>query len=322
MSTAVMNTQKTNVRQRVGYFNDHNGVYFENDGTGNYFVLRSYVTGSVVNTRVAQTNWNIDKFDGTGYSAQQSHDARSLDITKSNIFWCDIEWLGVGDVRCGFVVDGKLLTAHVFHNDNINTTTYMTTACLPIRYEIENTGTSASNSSMKQICSTVLSEGGYELRGRSMSHSMPIGTPFRLTTANTYYPVLSFQLHPDRLDAIVVPNDVSLFPQDSGNYHYKLVYNPTITGATWVNTHSTGSSLQYNSNSSATISGGTDLISGYLGSTVQSTTSISLDKTNIFKFQFERNGLANTAIPVVLAVACDTVSASDVWASMCWEEIT
>ena len=164
MNTFTFNTQKTNLRQRVGYFNDQNGVFLENDGTGNYIVLRSYVTGSVVETRVAQTNWNMDKFDGTGVSSQSGHADRGvLDVTKSNIFWIDVEWLGVGDVRCGFVVDGLMVPAHIFHNDNINTTTYITTATLPIRYEIENTGTVASNSTLKQICSTVISEGGYEL---------------------------------------------------------------------------------------------------------------------------------------------------------------
>ena len=167
LSSFAMETPKANVRQRVGYYGAENGIFFENDGTTNYFVLRSNTTGTITETKVAQTNWSIDKFDGTGYSSQSGgvEHTGGIDVSKTNILWMDIEWLGVGDVRCGFVVDGKMVPAHVFHNDNRNTVPYMTTASLPLRYEIKNTGITTSNSTMKQICSSIMSEGGYELLG-------------------------------------------------------------------------------------------------------------------------------------------------------------
>ena len=184
MSTFAMNTPKANVRQRVGYYGGENGIYFENDGTTNYFVLRSNTSGNVTETRVAQTDWTVDKFDGTGYSAQSggAEHTGGLDVSKTNILWMDIEWLGVGDVRCGFVVDGKMTTAHIFHNDNKNLVPYMTTASLPLRYEIKNTGVTTSNSTLKQICSTVISEGGYELYGSQQATQTPIGSPIDLPT--------------------------------------------------------------------------------------------------------------------------------------------
>ncbi len=153
MSSFAMETPKANVRQRVGYYGAENGIYFENDGATNYFVLRSNTTGTITETKVAQTDWSIDKFDGTGYSSQSggAEHAGGIDVSKTNILWMDVEWLGVGDVRCGFVVDGKMVPAHVFHNDNRNTVPYMTTASLPLRYEIKNTGITASNSTLKQI---------------------------------------------------------------------------------------------------------------------------------------------------------------------------
>ena len=106
MNTFAFNTPKTNLRQRVGYFSTENGVFLENDGTTNYLVLRTKSSGVVVETRVAQADWNIDKFDGTGYSSQSGgvEHAGGLNVSKANIFWVDVEWLGVGDVRCDVIV--------------------------------------------------------------------------------------------------------------------------------------------------------------------------------------------------------------------------
>lgn len=134
MSTFVMDTAKTNLRQRVGYFNDDNGLYFQISGTVTSFVERSSVTGSVVETIVPQADWSQDKLDGKGPSGL------TLDPTKAQILWMDVEWLGLGTVRMGFVIDGKLVHCHSFHHANRVTSTYITTASLPLRYEIEKRG--------------------------------------------------------------------------------------------------------------------------------------------------------------------------------------
>ena len=321
MNTFTFNTQKTNLRQRVGYFNDQNGVFLENDGTGNYIVLRSYVTGSVVETRVAQTNWNMDKFDGTGVSSQSGHADRGvLDVTKSNIFWIDVEWLGVGDVRCGFVVDGLMVPAHIFHNDNINTTTYITTATLPIRYEIENTGTVASNSTLKQICSTVISEGGYELRGKSRTYGMDPNLSKSLTTAGTYYPLVSIRINPDMPDSVVVPSQIDVLPITTDNYRWKIVTGGTWSGDTWANV-ATDSTVQYQSNATATLSGYTELDSGYATSTVQGGGSITVSGADMFKYQLERDRFANTTTPLSLIITAQK-NASNAAGSLTWMEIT
>lgn len=268
MNTFVFNQQKTNLRQRVGYFGDKNGVYFENDGTGNYIVLRTYTNGSVQETRVAQANWNVDKMDGTGVSK------RNLDITKSNIMMCDIEWLGVGDVRFGFVVDGFIRICHIFHNDNVNTTTYMTTACLPIRYEIENTAATSSSSTLKQICSTVISEGGYDLRGNSYSATNGVPSYQTLGNAGDFSPSISLRLNSSYLDQIAVISEIAILMQSNTNMQYKLLLNPTtLTNAgtlTWTNSQS--GRVQYNTDATA-FTGGTELLSGFLTNGQTITTS-------------------------------------------------
>ena len=89
-------------------------------------------------------------------------------------------------------------------------TPYITTASLPLRIEIKNTNTTGSNSVFKQICSSVISEGGYELRGAQSSIGTPITTPKDMPTAGTFIPVVSLRLKSDRLDAIVILTAISL----------------------------------------------------------------------------------------------------------------
>lgn len=324
MNTFVLNEQKTNLRQRVGYFNTQNGIFFENDGTGNYLVLRTYTSGSVVETRVAQTDWNVDKFDGNGQSSQSAHPGRGdLDITKANIFWIDIEWLGVGDVRCGFVVDGLMYTAHVFHNDNLSTTTYMTTAILPIRYEIENTGTTASASKMKQICSTVVSEGGYTLEGKARSISIPITSPKDLPTAGTFTPVLSIRLKDSFKDALAILKDVEFFGvTNNTSYRYKIIIGGTLTGASWVSA-ATDSPIEYDITASA-VSGGRDAQIGYVNvSAGAGGAAVNLSREQLFAYQLERDPFAASDNGIIITLAgTGAANGNDAVGAMVWEEIT
>lgn len=261
LATFVMDDAQTELRQRVGYFDDNNGVFLQLDDDEVSFVLRSYVTGSVSDTRkVTKSNWNVDKFDGTGPSGL------TLDITKAQILFFDFEWLGVGSVRCGFVINGKLYLAHVYHNANLISTTYMTTAILPVRYEIEAKAALTSAAKLKQICSTVISEGGY--RQKSFVHWARMTT--ETTVGTSFEPLVSIRLNANRLGAIVIPAKFDVMPTDTGFYEAALIKNATLTGASYT----TGTFTNVDFDVAATaLTGGTivDLI--YLASTNQSKTS-------------------------------------------------
>jgi hypothetical protein len=142
-----MNEGKANLRQRVGYYDNRNGIFLERAGNTAYIVKRSSVSGTPVDTRIQQNVWNNDALSGTGSSG------KNLNLDKAQIFFTDVEWLGVGSVRAGFVIDGELIIAHQFNHANLESNVYMTTATLPVRYEIENIGITTSSSNLKQICS-------------------------------------------------------------------------------------------------------------------------------------------------------------------------
>ena len=150
----------------------------------------------------------------------------------------DFEWLGVGSVRCGFVINGQFIVAHTFHNSNIETAVYMTTAILPVRYEITNTGTVASSSAMKQICSSVMSEGGYEAVSQEHAARMVSATTSTFLTT-TFKPLVSIRLPSTALGAVVLPYNLNFLPTTSDNYELALFKNTTLTTPTWTAVSST-----------------------------------------------------------------------------------
>jgi len=313
LNTFVFAAPKANLRQRAGYYGAENGMYLELDGTTVSFVERSMSTGSLVETRVNQANWNIDIMDGTGPSGF------TLDPSKAQIQYMDIEWLGLGTVRIGFVIDGLFVHCHSFHHANLVESTYITTASLPLRQEITNTGATSGASKAKQICSSVLSEGGYELRGLQVAVGTPITTPYELTTADTYYPVVSLRLKTARLDAIAILTATSFLGVDNGNYNWQVIAGNTVTGGTWVS-GGANSSVEYNITGTGT-SGGRILASGWVSSTNQSAGQIDLLKEALFKFQMERNTFTSTPEAITLVVGCDTALA-ETYSTLDWEEIT
>ena len=321
MNSVAFSQPKANLRQRAGYFGQSNGVYLENDGNTNYLVVRTNTSSTVTETRVSQSDWNVDKFDGTGYSTQLGLNRTALDVGKANIFWIDIEWLGVGDVRCGFVVDGKMLPAHVFHHENEITVPYMTTASLPLRLEIKNTGITASNSTLSQICSTVISEGGYELYGSQQAVGTTITAPVDLPTAGTYYPVVSIRLKSNRLDAIVILTALSILGiTNNAYYNWQVRTNAnTSGGGSWVSA-GTDSAVEYKLDGGS-VTGGRILASGFTGATTQSISPVDILKEALFKFQLERNSFANTAYELTLVASAST-NGADMYGSMDWEEVT
>ena len=267
LATFVMNSPKTGLRQRVGYFGTQNGVFLQQADSTVSFVLRSYISGSVSDARtVNQADWNGDKLDGTGDSGY------TLDLTKAQILWMDFEWLGVGSVRCGFIIDGNYIVCHTFENANDITSVYMTTAILPVRYEITNTAATASASALKQICSSVVSEGGYEQT--SIEH-VARRTTTRTSISTTFLPLVSIRLASTALNAVVLPAKFNVMPTSTGD-DFEVILAKNCTGLTGVSWAAVASDANVEMDTSATaMTLGTILDIQYVKSTNQSSGTIN-----------------------------------------------
>lgn len=316
LSTFVFDQAKTGLRQRVGYFGSSNGLFLEQENETISFVKRTAISGQIENIKVNQSSWNMDKLDGTGSSGY------TLDLTKAQILWMDVEWLGVGSVRMGFVIDGKFIHCHTFHHTNRIQSTYITTASLPVRYEISNVGNTSGESKLKQICSSVISEGGYQLYGKQHQVHIPLDAPKELTAANTYYPVIAIRLKSTHLDSIVIPSGLHLTGLDNAAiYHWLLLEGGTVTdgnGDQWQSINAE-SSVEYKIDGTGINGSYRELEGGYITITNQSAGTVDVFKDELFKYQLKRNSFTNTATTLILAVAAST--GSDIYATMSWQEI-
>lgn len=229
---------KANLVQRVGFFDEKNGVYLENTGNTTYIVARSSASGELVEERVARDDWNFDKMDGTGYSSQFSHGTFTLDPLKVNIMWVDMASFSVSNIRFGFMVHGKMMPAHVFHGAHADHEAHdisMTSLCLPIRYELKNIGVTSSNSFIQQVNAAGVSEGGFELKGINdgASRGYSIALADTLVTAGTEYPMIAYRLKADRRNNVVIPNNFHIYVDSNATISYRVWINATSSGGVW-----------------------------------------------------------------------------------------
>jgi len=224
------------IRSRIGFMDNSSdksvdtggdGVFFQHDGTTASVVLRSFVTGSQVDTVVNQADWSIDPMDGTGPSGF------TADWTKRQIFGIQLQWLGVGDVVLGLSIDRKLWPVHIFVNPNNGVQfPYMRKAYLPVRYEIENIS-SGTGATLRQICSTVSSYGGFNPRGKIFAARR--AALVSLTTANETF-AMAFRLKTTRNRRTINPLQISAICTSGGFVVVRVYLYATLTGATWAQT--------------------------------------------------------------------------------------
>ena len=203
--------------QEVGLFDDSNGVMLRASGTTLQFVVRGNYSGSVTENVINQSQWNIDT-------------ASWLDFSKANIFAVDMEWLGAGRVRCGFILDGEYYYCHEFLHANNIEQVYMTSAVLPQSYRIANEAITASGATLKQICGTVMSEGGYEPYGEVYAVSPSIGN---IVNTSGERIVAGIRMASGRTDNVVIPVKIDLITEDNTTIKWRLRRNPTTSGVTW-----------------------------------------------------------------------------------------
>lgn len=266
------------VTSRIGCYDDGgnktavsgpgNGLYFELTSSGIYVCER--LNNS--NTTVIQSNWNTDVFDGSGSSSNPSG-LTINDFSKAMIFGIDQEWLGIGRTRYGFIINGTFYVGHAFNHSGIGTPTstaltapYTRSGKMPIRYEIISS--TAASAEMRMICSTVISEGGFD----------PIGEPYSNTSvaattagSSVYTPIMSLRLIESRVTnrhTLLVKHLEVLNTAggtSSANWRLYLLDDDTkLTGESFSNVHVDSAAQVDESATAVDVSGGYLIASGFV----------------------------------------------------------
>lgn len=288
----------TGIVSRMGLFDDNNGIFLQRNGNTVSFVVRSSTSGSPSDSNSAtQANWNIDKMDGSGLSGI------NLDFSKSQILIIDFEWLGVGSVRVGFVVDGNVFYCHQFNHANLISGVYMSTPNLPIRYEIENSGSGAA-SSIECVCSAVISEGGKE----DLATNLYISTGHTAITGtkNQNNAILGIRLKSAYAGCTIDIVNLAVMMASADIYEWSIVLNPSIAG-TFTYSDVTNSALQYAiGNGSTNIASGGTLLAGGYGNSKSEITGDQLK--NLIKLGSSISGTMDTLVLCIYPLGANNVN--------------
>ena len=310
-NTFVMNEPIANLKQKVGLFDANNGIFFTADGTTLKIVRRTYTSGAAVDTEINQSSWNGDILNGTGASGF------TLNAATSNILFIDIEWLGVGSVRVGFVINGQLITAHTFYNANNLTTVYMQTANLPIRYEIERTGTlTAGTYTLQQICSSCISEGGYAPKALEQMIGTASLAGVNLTTAGTLYNLATIRIKTSRPYAVIVPAGFIASGITNSDYEIQLILNATPSTAFSYTSYS--DNVEYDLTDTTTITGGTIVAKAYIAGKSSSIASVG----DGFNFDYQLGQTIAGVSDTLTLCAKAAANNDDVLGTIKWYDLT
>lgn len=280
--TFVLNPAKTDLVQIVGYGSSQNGIFIKQEDFDVSIVKRTSISGITTNITIPQSEWNEDTLDGNGPSGH------ILDLSKAQILFSEYEWLGVGSVRVGFAIDGKFITAHQFNHANQIDSVYMTTASLPVRYEIYNKANVGSASTLKQICVSVQSNGGYE---KNVARDIARRDTFTsgISSSSNFTPIVSIRLAPGREDAIIVPKSFVFVADSSGTgsiVEIVLIKNGQINANNW--TLTTSPNVQKNTDAVGIVTGGVIVYNDYTTAANKVANSISVETTYNWDLQLGR----------------------------------
>lgn len=302
--TFTMGAAATGITRRVGLFDGSNGIFLEQTASAVKWVVRTNSSGTPSDANaVAQASWSENTLP-------------ALDLQYAQIAVIDFEWLGVGTVRVGFVVDGAIQWVHHFHWANANTGVYMSTGNLPVRYELSNDGTGAA-ATLECICSSVNSEGGRADTGLSRAVDTGIAGFTTLNNTSTY-PVLALRLDSTGLTARIVPELLQLLCTSTANYRWALLLNPTFTGTalSFTDVANSATEVATPGNGTTITAEGTVLASGYASDTVQNRAGVG---PQLSDFQLG-SAIDGTSDVLVLAVTNLSAGAETYHAMLGWRE--
>jgi hypothetical protein len=249
-----------NTTKFAGLSDGTNGIELQQVGSTVQLVIYSGTSNGT--QTVAKSAWNIDKFDGTGPSGI------TLDLTKTQILIIDLQALYVGRVRVGFDVNGVMYYAHQFLHANVASTPYIQYATLPIRCGMTCTGTATTT--MRFVCSAVISEGGQE--DTTGVNSGIEGTATAASGVDTHIlsvrPKTTFNSITNRTKFVL--GDMYLLVTGNSPVIWKIVIGQAISGTTtFADVNATHSAFEYNTAGTASGSPSVIIHQGYCSSSNQ-----------------------------------------------------
>lgn len=308
------------MKSKIGYFDDYNGLYFEydSDSTKKCAICIKSHGELKYESPIYQSLWNIDKMNGTGPSGL------TLDFTKAQLFVIDLEWLGVGRIRFGFYAYGRIQYCHEILNINqISVGPYTYNINLPIRYELQ--GQTGHTGAMIQVCSTVISEGGYTPVGKPFTYQNITGVALSQVSTAEYPLLLIKGGGSNYYHQQIQPTQISIASSGTNDilvYYLRMYLPPNTPGSsiTWnqISDYSVvegaTSVTNYNVNNSILVD--SNVIIGRGGVTYSGLSNIF---TDLLQITSDINN--NSSILVLSFARINGSGSSTIYGTISWQEI-
>ena len=253
---------ETNVIKRVGYFTTStsapynsvvDGFFLESNGQTGIISFQIWQSGTTTFS-AASTSWLTTDYDVT-----------NINWSKTQLMFTDFQWLGVGRVRFGVVIDGQFkLFATSTGTNNLNNV-YMKSPNQPVRYEIRSVSGGATGS-FNMICSQVSLEGS--INSLQKSTSVTAFTAQTKPTAYVTYPILGYRLNSSYEGANITLSDIqtlNITNPSKADFLVTIQYNPTLSStSSW--TSITDTPVEYSLSTGQTITTQGHIITSFMGS--------------------------------------------------------
>lgn len=266
---------ETNVIKRIGGFTSttaatynsiFDGFFIESNGVNNEISFQIHRSGTTIFSATSDT-WNSNEFDPL-----------TINWENTQILFVDYQWLGVGRMRFGLNINGRIyyFAEHVCANNEPEV--YMAVPNQPIRYEIRQLGIGSGYLDM--ICSQASFEN--DTIGLYSSIGIPHSTTTTLVNSGTKYPYIGYRLNPDSKSVTSQFSNLSILNTSNDNYLITIEFNPTLSSTpTW--TDATNTPIQYSlGTGAATVTSSGYIISNLIGqSGTAGLTTVKLDNNQM-----------------------------------------
>lgn len=266
---------QTNIIKRIGYFTTttvapynsvYDGILLESNGQTNKISFQIWKSGTTIYSADSAT-WSTTDYD-----------VNLIDWSKTQLMFVDFQWLGVGRVRFGLVIDGqiKIFTTHTGTN-NLSTV-YMTAPNQPIRYDIRQVG--AGSGTLNMICSQVSLEGS--LNRLQQSLGLTQFNNIQVSTQGVKYPLIGYRIADGYEGVNISLSDIQTLnttTPSKSDFYITIELNPTLS-SNGVFSGVTNSAVAYSLGTGQTVTTSGYVLATFLGSG---------GSTQVDDFQFENN---------------------------------
>lgn len=302
-----------------------------NIANGECFVfLRFTISGTTVDLNaVTQTSWDNPVAD--------------VDWSKSQIFAMDFQSLKVGRIRFYLIRNGTTVKVHEIVNDNIRNSGFWQLPSLPLYWRIYNDATYTymefgygdtlnaigfryrvpvnASATMKAICGTVKSEGGFPLFDIPGYQRSVDSNTSAITVSTTLIPIISIRPTVNFPTAGSIPNRGLYIPtgysiQGDNPIRFAILYRPTLTNPNWTVVNATNSGIEYDVSASA-VTGGIRIDSDYLAAGINARQK----DENLLGRTLLKLGRTGTSDILTLAAIRTSTTNSATYGKFNWKEI-